>query len=124
MPEKRKGGISLRKYNRAAQRRWRAANPERLRAQQCKPQTRDAQRRRAAHYRGYSPAPLEKDCPPRPHDGRCESCQKSVGVDKLQLDHDHLTGVFLGWCCRRCNLLGEDIKQLMSRVAYLRKRGF
>ena len=124
MFEKRKGGVSLRDYNRAAQRHWRATNPERLRAQQQTPQTRDAYRQRAARRRGYKAAPLEKDCPPRPPDGCCHSCGNYVGVEKLQLDHDHLTGAFLGWCCRRCNLLGEDIKCLTARVAYLRKNGF
>jgi len=60
-------------------------------------QKRDQSRKQVARKGGYMPPPREKDCPPRPADGRCECCGAHVGRDKLHLDHDHnLIGEFLG----------------------------
>jgi hypothetical protein len=55
---------------------------------------------------GYAPPPPERDCPPRPADGRCEYCHK-VGA-RLVMDHNHKTGAFLAWCCYSCNSRNTD----------------
>lgn len=61
----------------------------------------------------------------RPCPATCEGCDKDGGKKGLHLDHDHVTGVFRGWLCVKCNmgigLLGDSIEELEIRVAYLRK---
>lgn len=78
-----------------------------------------------ARKNGYSPAPPEKDFPPRPQDGRCECRGEYVGADKLVPDHDHKTGHFRGWICFRCNsgigLLGDMIEGVSAAADYLRR---
>jgi hypothetical protein len=70
---------------------------------------RDARRRANAVKRGHVPPPPEKDCPPRPADGRCQYCPKVLGDPlKLVMDHNHKTGAFCAWCCRRCNIKIND----------------
>lgn len=58
------------------------------------------------------------NAPPQP--SACECCSKKV---KLLVDHDHNTGEFRGWICRRCNLgLGQfedDPKQIQNALKYL-----
>ena len=73
-----------------------------------------------ARIRGHEPPPHERDCPPRPD--HCNCCGKPTDKNKLRLDHCHKTGSFLGWCCDRCNLIGDDIDALEARVAYLKAR--
>jgi hypothetical protein len=64
-------------------------------------------RAHAARRGGYAPPPLEKDCPPRPTDGRCERCGQFNTYRgrpaPLVLNHDHTTGAFVDWVCRGCN---------------------
>ena len=72
---------------------------------------RDDARRRAARDGGYVAAPRERDCPPRPANGKCQCCGKEAashrgkppGVASLCMDHDHKTGIFRGWTCNSCN---------------------
>jgi hypothetical protein len=64
------------------------------------------ERARAARARilGYAAPPLEKDCPPRPRDGLCDSClNPPKRRAALVMDHDHVTGAFRGWICDGCN---------------------
>lgn len=53
---------------------------------------------------------------------KCEICSKR---SKTCFDHDHATGLFRGWICRRCNIaLGfveDDIKLLSKMIEYLIK---
>ena len=58
---------------------------------------------------------------------RCEICGKlssdlNVG---LHFDHDHNTGEFRGWLCRRCNIvLGfveDNVEILENLIKYLKK---
>ena len=47
---------------------------------------------------------------------QCEICGS---MDKISFDHDHETGKFRGWICRRCNLtigLVKDNKELLSAI--------
>lgn len=52
--------------------------------------------------------------------GEIETGRNSV----LSLDHDHLTGVFRGWLCNKCNLgiglLGDTAESVEKAVTYLR----
>ena|SRR6266571_4530998 len=48
----------------------------------------------------------------------CQMCGKELRGSKIQLDHDHRTGLFRGWLCTSCNnALGqyEKIKELAER---------
>jgi hypothetical protein len=51
---------------------------------------------------------------------KCECCKQ---IDKLVVDHDHTTGKFRGWLCKRCNLgigkLGDNLEGLKKAVKYL-----
>lgn len=61
--------------------------------------------------------------PTRPEPDVCEGCKKPPGRKGICLDHDHITGVFRGWLCSKCNLgiglLGDTIGSLLSAVDYL-----
>jgi hypothetical protein len=61
---------------------------------------RDSWRRHTARRLGYLPPPRERDCPPRPSNGRCQTCHKPT--QRLDLHHNHKTGEFIAWTCRRC----------------------
>lgn len=83
--------------------RWRKRHPEAAKAMAKNRDmrvVRDAARRKRAQRFHYAPPPLEKDCPPRPLDSRCQGCGR---LAKLMMDHDHDTGVFRGWVCQFCN---------------------
>lgn len=64
-----------------------------------------------------------KQAPPKPK--TCDCCGKETEPSKLNVDHDHDTGDFRGWLCRRCNLglgqLGDNIEGLNMAIAYLMK---
>lgn len=85
--------------------RWRERHPEAARAR-----TRaDNDRWRANHpgwHKAYQvpgsrPPPLSK-CPPRPADGRCQVCHEPT--TRFDRHHNHETGEFIAWTCRRCNV--------------------
>lgn len=52
----------------------------------------------------------------------CQNCGRSS--PSLCMDHDHETGKFRGWLCRKCNaaegMLGDNIEGLESALRYLR----
>jgi hypothetical protein len=54
--------------------------------------------------------------------GACEICGT---VRQLQFDHDHATGLFRGWLCRKCNLaigyLNDDWQIVSKAVDYLKR---
>lgn len=60
---------------------------------------------------------------PAPH--VCECCGQPPGVGAMNLDHDHVTGAFRGWLCRKCNsgigLLGDTFVKVMRAATYLRR---
>ena len=48
----------------------------------------------------------------------CEVCHQEYG--RLDFDHDHETGLFRGWLCRRCNLMlghAKDSPSLLKALA-------
>ena len=59
------------------------------------------------------------------HDGRCDICgqNRSVSNRALCIDHDHLTGIFRGMLCSKCNVgLGhfdDNPIILKSAIEYL-----
>ena len=76
-------------------------------------------------------AELKKNAPPAPD--YCECCGTPV-VDlhdsykkiKLSCDHDHETGAFRGWICKKCNIgignLGDTIESLQKAIDYLKRK--
>jgi Recombination endonuclease VII len=63
--------------------------------------------------------------PTRPMPERCECCGRPKGKKALHIDHCHLTGVFRGWLCFRCNaaigLLGDTTDGTRRATAYLER---
>jgi hypothetical protein len=85
-------------------------------------QERESSRAWYAKKDGHTPPPLERDCPPRPVDGRCDCCLKIILGDKpgrFHLDHDHVTGAFRGWVCVGCNAGAHGV---MDNQDWLRTR--
>lgn len=100
-------------HKRAPQRKWYANNAEKVRAK-----NRDVVRFRK-HGLTKAQATLELE---RQH-GRCMSCREPITLSSGVLDHDHATGKFRGWLCRKCNmvlgLIKEDKLTLRRLMAYL-----
>ena len=63
--------------------------------------------------------------PTRPEPSACECCGKPKGKRAFALEHCHVTGVFRGWLCGKCNrglgLFGDSIEGLMNAVRYLQR---
>ena len=55
-----------------------------------------------------------------PKPNKCECCG---AIADLIVDHDHVTGKFRGWICRKCNQgigkLGDDIEGVKKAMEYL-----
>jgi len=59
--------------------------------------------------------------------GYCELCGKSEHNKKLHMDHDHKTGKFRGWLCRKCNSAAgyvNDSPQIAFALALYLERNF
>ena len=104
-----------------AVRKWKAANPDKLTAMSRGYMARNRARMRDGHrkYMGLPDAPYP---PPLV----CECCGKADTNAVLCLDHDHITGAFRGWLCKRCNsaigLLGDTLYGVLCAVDYLVSR--
>jgi hypothetical protein len=65
--------------------------------------------------------------PTRPCPLVCECCGNPPSKLALNVDHCHVTGVFRGWLCTRCNVgigaLGDNAAGLIRALEYLRKTG-
>lgn len=63
----------------------------------------------------------------RPMTNACELCLREMPPERMHLDHDHVTGKFRGWLCRRCNMalggLGDTVTGVERALAYLRRVG-
>ena len=61
-----------------------------------------------------------RNAPPKPK--CCELCGDET---VLFLDHCHVTGLFRGWLCSRCNLglgkFGDDMKKIKMAVVYMER---
>ena len=71
---------------------------------------------------------LKKTAPTIPP--KCDLCGIECSPQKLQLDHDHETGLFRGWLCNKCNSalghLGDNVKFVKRALKYLERtnRGY
>jgi hypothetical protein len=54
----------------------------------------------------------------------CDCCGGLFHDERLQLDHDHITGAFRGFLCRSCNVgigaLGDTMEGLAQAMAYMK----
>ena len=118
---------------RAAQVRYRAAHPERLQAYR----DRTKEQRSAAYYANRE-ARLEQvkirsrrlrgqlEAPTRPMPEKCENpgCPGIPQKRRLAEDHDHKTGKFRGWLCGSCNTaigkLGDSLEGILATAQYFR----
>lgn len=134
---------------REAQRKWRAANPERNRETYRKWRAAN-QEKELERNRKYKEANREKTreqrrkwyaanpersrntgrkwrglpTPTRPEPETCESCG-GFSTQAMHLDHDHATDKFRGWLCGNCNralgLVYDDPTRLRALIAYLER---
>lgn len=102
-----------REAHNAKARRWRAANPEKVREIN----------RRADLKNKYGLTPEDYEQILSKQDGRCAICRAPARSGYLCVDHDHVTGDVRGLLCGRCNaVLGyaEDSPvTLRSAIHYL-----
>lgn len=103
--DKRNPGEGLRRS-----RKWQKAHPER-----AKENTRRSWRKRNGVPFATRPCPAN-----------CESCSRVLeGGIKTHLDHCHITGVFRGWLCNRCNrglgYFGDSIEGIEKALTYLKQ---
>lgn len=97
---------------RKRRRDWRKSNPELAKAIDARRSSlygRFAQSlnniRKNAKAGGYKPCDATAAEIEAAHDGRCDICgvsEDAIGK-KLCADHNHETGKFRGWLCRKCN---------------------
>ena len=106
-----------RAYNARKQREYRARDPEgtRLRRREEMHRTR---------LRRFGLTEEEFDRLVALQDGRCAICgEPPPEGERLQLDHDHRTGLFRGLLCGSCNggmgLLGDDPQRLRQAADYI-----
>ena len=111
-------------------RRWHLANKDK--ARECARKSaainrprrvaelRERNRSQAARRGGYAPP----ETPRYSETDVCECCGK-FQIGALNLDHDHQTGKFRGWLCRRCNVgigcLDDSIEGVLRAAAYLHR---
>lgn len=110
----------VREARRALKQRWRAENPELRKAQRERRLARSPVLRRQIRWRKRKlPEPT------RPEPKSCEACGKAESGRALALDHCHVTGVFRGWLCFKCNTglgkLGDTAAGLRAALAYLER---
>lgn len=64
--------------------------------------------------------------PTREEPAACECCGGPPGIYGMHLDHCHITEVFRGWLCMKCNsgigLLGDNITGLINGILYLARQ--
>lgn len=109
-----------REYNRA----WRAANPDKVKAQRraYAEKNRDRVRAHARKRQRTAMGILNATCEVR--SGECEGCRRTF--DRLYVDHWHdgpLKGHVRGWLCNSCNrglgMFGDDPARLDAIRAYM-----
>lgn len=116
-----------REYARKAAKKWRKSDAGRRYL--TRPINRvKARLRRLAHEAkasGYVPCTASPKEVLKRFSNNCESCGGPCTLDTLVIDHCHLTGLFRGWICARCNsalgLLGDDIACVRNLLSYLER---
>jgi Recombination endonuclease VII len=105
-----KNGELIKQQEAEYQRKWRKNNPE-------------AQRERLRRFKARREAKRIEEAG-RNRALRCELCKTPA---LTVFDHCHLTGIFRGWICDRCNkvlgLVYDDPKLLKKMARYLEKGG-
>ena len=99
--------------------RWRLANPEKVKAQRAKDNRKQTLRRHKLTEEQFTEMAKTQGY-------RCAVCRDSVPKGrwkKLQVDHDHRTGKRRGLLCQNCNILlglaNDNINTLLAAAAYL-----
>lgn len=130
-PEYREQRLSYR-------RKWRAANPEKVRDAAARQRAKhgDKMNERTRKWRQANPGVCTAQtrkyrklpAPTRPMPETCDCCGGPPnGRGSLHLDHCHETGKFRGWLCHKCNaglgLLGDNNFGLQRMSMYLARAG-
>jgi len=104
-----------------ANKNWKARNPGKI-----KDMSRGYLKRNRVKMRDQHRKATGKPLPTRAEPDVCECCGKKCEIGSLCLDHDHVTGAFRGWLCRKCNsgigLLGDSIYHVLMAVDYLLRK--
>ena len=87
-----------RKWRRDANKRWRAANPEKLKKSRQRRMAAMTLEERSEYYRRIKYNKFKFKPPPKPE--KCEVCN---GGGVICLDHCHVENKFRGWLCNSCN---------------------
>lgn len=118
----------------ARKRAWISQNPEKAsaitkrRREKHRDKLNAARRQYTLENPGVNTAQIRKHrglpSPTRPMPDVCENCGgPPTGRGSLHLDHDHVTKVFRGWLCSKCNsglgLLGDNNFGLQRASMYL-----
>ena len=107
----------------AYNRNWCAENPEQYKASKTKWLAENPEK--AKQYKTkYNHRVRRLPKPTRPCPELCECCGGPPnGTGKLHLDHCHVTGLFRGWLCMRCNVglggFGDTLMGVKMAVKYL-----
>ena len=106
---------------RAYRKRWKAANPDKVKAYQRKQHLK----------RIYGIAPEDYDRMLEKQDGKCAICrttkQKGGRFERFCVDHDHSTGAVRDLLCYDCNFalgkFNDNIGNLEAAIHYLKSNG-
>lgn len=105
-------------------RRQRAANPEKTRAAVVRSLNRHPETKRRIALRKYGLTLADYDNLSKAQGGACSICWETP-TGRLDVDHDHSTGLVRGLLCGRCNsalgLMKDDPARLTAAIAYLAK---
>jgi hypothetical protein len=119
---KRQGKPQTRAYKEAYREAHRAEINAHMREYYRKNKKRHLAWMRKNRCRRYGLMPDEYQQLKKAHGGRCAICNKRR---KLQIDHDHKTGIVRGLVCQHCNnVLGrafDDVTILQQAIRYLKR---
>lgn len=110
-------------------RRWRAKNPDKVRAKSSnwkRLHPEEAKKAsRATHLKKqFNMTPQQYEDKLRLQGGCCAICRSIPRKRSLHVDHNHKTGQIRGLLCYRCNyalgLLADDVQRVFKMAAYLK----
>jgi hypothetical protein len=106
-------------------RKWRSKPGNRERINAANKARLNANPEIRARYQATQRAKLGLPLPIHKQPLGCECCGRLRDKNNLNLDHCHLTGIFRGWLCRKCNvgigLLGDSPDGVARAAEYLRR---